>query len=93
MIRELALRGAFVITALAVGSASAWAAECRNGRSTDPNCYRANGYVCGPARTTAMIAGAMLRASVQAAKSMRGSPSSKRTPTLASVVAFKAQLG
>jgi hypothetical protein len=48
MIRDLALRGAFVITALAVGSASAWAAECRNGRSTDPNCYRANGYVCGP---------------------------------------------
>ena len=40
-----------------------------------------------------MIAGAMPRASVQAAKSMRGSPSSKRTPTLASVVAFKAQLG
>jgi hypothetical protein len=93
MIRELALGGAFVITALAVGSASAWAAECRNGRSTDPNCYRANGYVCGPCQDDRDDRRGDAEASVQAAKSMRGSPSSKRTPTLASVVAFKAQLG
>jgi hypothetical protein len=36
---------AAIFTAIA---APASAESCRNGRSTDPNCYRNNGYVCGP---------------------------------------------
>jgi hypothetical protein len=48
MIRDLTRKGAIALAVLAAGSASAWAQECRDGRSTDPNCYRANGYVCGP---------------------------------------------
>src|SRR4051812_37726841 len=48
MVRGLVLGGAIAVAALATGSASAWAYGCRNGRSTDPNCYRENGYVCGP---------------------------------------------
>ena len=48
MVRDFVLRGGVAVAVLAAGSATASAAECRNGRSTDPNCYRANGYVCGP---------------------------------------------
>ena len=48
MVRDLTLVGAIAVAVLAAGSASASAAECRNGRSTDPNCYREYGYACGP---------------------------------------------
>jgi hypothetical protein len=48
MVRGLILGSAVVATALASASFPAVAYGCRNGRSTDPNCYREYGYVCGP---------------------------------------------
>jgi hypothetical protein len=48
MVRGLILGSAVAATALATASFPAFAYGCRNGRSTDPNCYREYGYVCGP---------------------------------------------
>jgi hypothetical protein len=48
MVRGLILGSAVAATALATASFPAFAYGCRNGRSTDPNCYREYGYACGP---------------------------------------------
>ena len=49
MVRSLAITGVlFVIALLGAQLASVSAYSCRDGRSTDPNCYRGNAYVCGP---------------------------------------------
>ena len=48
MVRGLILGNAVTAAVLATASTSAFAYACRNGRSTDPNCYREYGYVCGP---------------------------------------------
>lgn len=45
---SLVLKTAVAAALLAATSSVAFAYSCRNGRSTDPACYRAEGYVCGP---------------------------------------------
>ena len=48
MVRSFVLAGVlFVSTLFTAQLASVSAYSCRNGRSTDPNCYRDGGYVCG----------------------------------------------
>ena len=49
MVLSIAVAGVlFVIALLSAQLASVSAQNCRNGMSTDPNCYRGGAYVCGP---------------------------------------------
>ena len=45
---SLVIKTAVAAALLAATSSVALAYSCRDGRSTDPACYRAEGYVCGP---------------------------------------------